>query len=406
MLATPRQVELVSQVIMEQKPWVVLDPVLRATSGGVLAGEATKAAIIKLLIPNFDLITPNIPEAEALTGQTITCFADMRLAAEILIAIGAKRVLIKGGHCAWVASSEIAVTQDMSPYVYDYAASSDGGYWISGERLAVRARGTGCVLSSTIAAQISLGLEVDDALIVARARLTAALRDVLEVGSPDTGVSIYDAPSYLMPSARPLKPGELPLVHRTDEPPLEASPPFASALKGQECLGFYPIVDRASWVRRLVEWGVGTVQLRIKDLRGEALMQEIVEAVAVARSMHVRLFINDHLHEAMAAKAYGVHLGQEDLNALNQESLEAIRSAGLRLGISTHNYFEAARALALRPSYIALGPIFPTTCKSMRFSPQGWRRLREWSSMCLTPVVAIGGLTLAHAPEAYASGAI
>ena len=165
-------------------------------------------------------------------------------------------------------------------------------------------------------------------------------------------------------------------------------------------IGFYPIVDRASWIGRLAPLGVPTIQLRIKELGGAELELEIAAAVRVGGT---RLYINDHWLLAIKHRAYGVHLGQEDLA---DADVAAIHAAGLRLGVSTHSYAELARALRLDPTYVALGPIFPTTLKSMPFAPQGVARIAEWKALAgALPVVAIGGISLAHAPALLAAGA-
>jgi hydroxymethylpyrimidine kinase/phosphomethylpyrimidine kinase/thiamine-phosphate diphosphorylase len=166
-------------------------------------------------------------------------------------------------------------------------------------------------------------------------------------------------------------------------------------------IGVYPIVARAAEMPALVAAGVRMLQLRVKDLSGTALKNEIRAAVALAGSA-TQLFVNDYWREALELGAYGVHLGQEDLDTAD---LEAIAASGLRLGISTHSYAEAARAKSLSPSYIALGPIKPTTCKSMRFGPQGMPRIAEWRRLFAAPLVAIGGLKREDLTEVRALGA-
>ena len=141
---------------------------------------------------------------------------------------------------------------------------------------------------------------------------------------------------------------------------------------GEKPLGLYPVVDRAAWLERLCPLGISTIQLRIKDLEGEALTQEIRQAVAIAQQYDVRLFINDYWEEAIACGAYGVHLGQD---AIGVADFEAIKAAGLRLGMSTHGAVEIAKVYAIRPSYIAFGIIFPTTSKVMPTEPWGVKAL-------------------------------
>ncbi len=138
-------------------------------------------------------------------------------------------------------------------------------------------------------------------------------------------------------------------------------------------LGLYPVVDSVDWVRRLLEAGVKTLQIRIKDLPDADVEPAIIEAIALGRQHDARLFINDYWRLAVKHQAYGIHLGQEDLDTTD---LLAIHQAGLRLGVSTHDDAELKRAISVRPSYIALGHVFPTQTKEMSSAPQGlanWR---------------------------------
>lgn len=166
---------------------------------------------------------------------------------------------------------------------------------------------------------------------------------------------------------------------------------------------FYPIVDTLDWVRRLVGLGVGTLQLRAKDLPDAEALPLVRDALALARTGGARLVVNDYWRAAIEAGAEHLHLGQEDLA---EADLAAIRRAGLTLGISTHDEAELEEALRHAPDYVALGPIFPTTLKAMRFGPQGILRITDWKRRVGTvPLVAIGGITLEQADAIYAAGA-
>ena len=168
-------------------------------------------------------------------------------------------------------------------------------------------------------------------------------------------------------------------------------------------LKFYAVVPTADWVERMVKAGADTVQLRNKDLSGDALYHEIERCVAACQGSDTQLFINDHWEMAVKAGAYGVHLGQEDMDTAD---LAAIEAAGLRLGLSTHSVSELDRALSVNPSYVASGAIFPTTTKQMPTAPQGLDNLRQYVQQAGdTPVVAIGGIDLDNAREVLATGA-
>jgi len=166
---------------------------------------------------------------------------------------------------------------------------------------------------------------------------------------------------------------------------------------------FYPVVDSVAWVARLTKLGVGTIQLRAKDLDDSQSLQIVSDALAVTNGTKTRLVVNDYWRAAIVAGAKHLHLGQEDLV---DADLKAIRDAGLTLGLSTHDDTELETALRAKPDYIALGPIFPTTLKSMRFAPQGIPKITAWKKRVGTiPLVAIGGIKLEQAADIFAAGA-
>ncbi|WP_025034484.1 thiamine phosphate synthase [Bradyrhizobium sp. DOA9] len=166
---------------------------------------------------------------------------------------------------------------------------------------------------------------------------------------------------------------------------------------------FYPVVDSLQWVERLTKLGVGTIQLRAKELNDADALQIVTDALAITKDTEAKLVVNDYWRAAIVAGAKYLHLGQEDLA---EADLEAIREAGLSLGISTHDDDELETALKARPDYVALGPIFFTTLKSMRFEPQGIPKITEWKKRIgPIPLVAIGGIKFEHAAEIFAAGA-
>ena len=166
---------------------------------------------------------------------------------------------------------------------------------------------------------------------------------------------------------------------------------------------FYLIVDSAAWIERLVPLGVKLVQLRIKERVLRDIRTDIRRAKAVCAAHECQLIINDYWQLAIEEGCDFIHLGQEDLAAAD---LAAIREAGLKLGLSTHDEVELATALAARPDYIALGPIYPTILKAMRWAPQGLGRLRDWKSRIGSlPLVAIGGLTVERIASVLENGA-
>ena len=172
-----------------------------------------------------------------------------------------------------------------------------------------------------------------------------------------------------------------------------------------ERLGLYAVLPDAQWVGRMARAGVPTVQLRYKSTDAAAIAREVVAAVETVRHTGALLFINDHWEAAIAAGAYGVHLGQEDLDALAPDALQRLRASGLRLGVSTHGYAEMVRADAVSPSYIAMGAVFPTTLKKMATAPQGVARLGAYARLMRGyPQVAIGGIDVERLPAVLGTG--
>src|SRR3569833_4333841 len=166
---------------------------------------------------------------------------------------------------------------------------------------------------------------------------------------------------------------------------------------------FYPVVHNVAWVARLAQLGVGTIQLRAKDLNESQALQIVTDALEAIKGTNAKLVVNDYWRAAVVAGAEHLHLGQEDLA---EADLAAIRESGLTLGLSAHDDAELEIALAARPDYIALGPIFPTALKSMRFAPQGIPKITEWKKRVGDiPLVAIGGIKLEQAKEIFAAGA-
>jgi thiamine-phosphate diphosphorylase len=214
-------------------------------------------------------------------------------------------------------------------------------------------------------------------------------------------VGFIDIEAHII--ARMSKTHQLPLFTASQAMPDMAFQPLMDS-----DLGLYVIVDSSTWVERVLKAGVRTVQLRIKDSAQSGLRDEIKTSIAVARKYGAQLFINDHWQLAVEEAAYGIHIGQEDMETLGKDALQAIASKGCRLGISTHAYWEVCKALAIKPSYIACGPIHPTAAKAMPWIPQGNDNLAYWCCKLESlgvPVVAIAGMDAQRATEAMQCGA-
>ncbi|WP_019616958.1 thiamine phosphate synthase [Psychromonas ossibalaenae] len=396
LIASIKHVKILAEKLVEFKqtwvtpPFVIYDPVAVASTGDSMVEEGINEVIKSDLLPCVDLLTPNANEVLTLSGHALISGESLKGAAEKLISMGCKSVLIKGGHFPLV--DEIAL---------DYWTDGKREIALSSERLTnVHTHGSGCTLASAIAAATALNYFIEDALVIAKAYLNQGLKASKAIGKGEGAVahigwpsSKADFPEVVLPES---KIGyELDLAGT-----LEAGPGFASC--GTLQLGLYPVLDSVPLIEKVLKMGVKTLQLRIKDKRPEQVEQQIIDAVALGKKYNARLFINDYWQLAIKHQAYGVHLGQEDMDVAD---LPVIADAGLRLGLSTHGYYEMLRAKQLRPSYIALGHIFATQTKDMPSDPQGLRRLAKYAQLLAgTPTVAIGGINLERAPAVWKTG--
>ncbi len=165
---------------------------------------------------------------------------------------------------------------------------------------------------------------------------------------------------------------------------------------------FYPIFDDVSWLERMLPLGVKLAQLRVKNAP-ETIEKQVSHAKKLCQSAGAVLIVNDYWQVAIDQGCDWVHLGQEDLDTAD---VPAIRKAGLKLGISTHDDDELDRALALDPDYVALGPIYPTILKKMKWHQQGVEKLTAWKARIgAIPLVAIGGMSVERAKGAFDAGA-
>lgn len=373
-----------------QKPFVIYDPVAIASTGDEMAEEGINEVIKSKLLPQIDLLTPNANEVLTLSGHALISGESFKPAVEKLISMGCGSVLIKGGHFELV--DKIAL---------DYWTDGQREIALSSPRLTnVHTHGTGCTLASAIAATMALDYFIEDALVLAKAYLNQGLKGSKAMGSGEGSVAHLgwpkdraDFPEVVLPESK--------IGYELDLPGrLEAGPGFepCDTIK----LGLYPVLDSVEWLERVLKLGVKTLQLRIKDKQPEQVEQQIIEAIALGRKYNARLFINDYWQLAIKHKAYGVHLGQEDMEIAD---LPMIADAGLRLGLSTHGYYEILRAQQLKPSYIALGHIFPTKTKEMPSDPQGIKRLGKYAQLLSgIPTVAIGGINLKRAAAVWKTG--
>ncbi|RBO82695.1 thiamine phosphate synthase [Marinomonas aquiplantarum] len=370
--------------IKQQRPEIsiVFDPVMAASSeaGNRLQQSEAATELLTLMLPYVDYLTPNLLEFEALT-QISAHQPVNQIAFQITEKYGVNQVswLLKGGH------HEAATATD-----WWFKGESVCGF--STDKLSVHnTRGTGCTLSTALACFLGYDYFADDAITMAKAYITGALKTGVQIGQ---GAGPLGRPGW------PEKIENLPNIV-TAESNLGQSLAFAEM--NVDSMGLYPVVDSIYWLERVLKQGVRIAQLRIKDADSAQLDEQIQQAILLGKTYQAQVFINDYWEKAIEYGAYGVHLGQEDLLVAD---LARIQQAGLRLGVSTHGYFEIARALAFKPSYIALGHIYPTQTKQMPSQPQGLKRLQHYVNLLKGhyPTVAIGGINCERFAAVTATG--
>jgi hydroxymethylpyrimidine kinase / phosphomethylpyrimidine kinase / thiamine-phosphate diphosphorylase len=348
----------ISHILEQHDVPVVLDPVLASTSGGIVVDSDVQQFIVQDLLEKVTLLTPNLPELATLTQTEV-----LETATNKLLSVGLKACLVKGGHADSAWASEYFKDAENAFYVYHAKSDKD-------------VRGTGCVLASSIASHLAYGQDIRDSIVLAKSYLNQGIRQAKQLGC-------YSVFNHTMDT---LQLGDLPKLCY-DKNLIGKQFNFPSC---PQRLGIYPVVDNSDWIKKLIDENIKTIQLRIKEVTDDVKRQEIQKAVEYSDDS-IAFFVNDYWQMAIEENAYGVHLGQEDLHDAN---LIEVEQAGLRLGISTHSYWELARALAINPSYIALGPVFETTSKQMPFAPQGIERVKLWTKLLADsyPLVAIGGI--------------
>ena len=357
---------------------LVVDPVLGASTGKTFVDDALLEAYRRELLPRAALVTPNRHEA----ARLLTCgdFPNIAAQAKALLALGCAAVVVTGGDVG---------DQGYEEPVRDYLHSAQYQGWMELPRVATRHNhGTGCVFAAAAAAAMALDYVPAEAAIIAKMLTVDALKNGYEAGLGPGPV-------------RPM-PGFAMQANGLPNLPCDASP-GAFARLDDERIGLYAVVDSADWVQRVLAAGVRTVQLRIKSADKMLLRNEVRRCVEMTRAAGAQFFVNDDWQLAIETGAYGVHLGQEDVDSAD---LQAISQAGLRLGLSTHSLWEVCRAQALRPSYMACGPIYPTQLKRMPWAAQGELNLAFWcQALQGLPVVAIGGMDAPRARGAIQCGA-
>lgn len=395
----------------------VYDPVGQASVGGEF--NSLSLAELTPLLKQIDIITPNLAEAKRLAKNT---GSSTDLAEKIFRNFAINAIIVKGGH-----SNDSHTCIDLCYYQLNTIKQDNQDktlqsvrYLLSSPRLASHySHGGGCTFASALSAFLAEGYLVRDAFTLTKAFINQGLAATVAL-SKQGKHQYYGA---FEQGSWPTASNYFPQVSDELTHQYQDLPSFKSLALDGEKLGLYPVIDSLYWLERLLPLGLNIIQLRIKNLPQDELEQVIITAVALAKKYKTRLFINDYWQLAIKHGAYGVHIGQEDLA---DADLAQIQQAGLRLGISTHGCYEFLLAQQLQPSYLAIGAIFPTKTKDMTGQIQGIENLEQLLNLRQAvpmvekfssdveptqqrendyiPIVAIGGINLARAPQVLATG--
>lgn len=358
LLTSPESILCIQENLKDFPGELIYDPVMKSSTGYPFV-NLEMLALIKQFVKKVSLLTPNIAEAEVLTGIKITCLNTMQRAASLLCENGVKAVILKGGHLAGEFAQDIYTDGKITR-------------WLTLPKKEIaHSHGTGCCFSAALAACLAQGYEILDAFVLSKMKVYENLFEKIQI------------PWFTLCPFEAQKQYQFPRCERP--------------------LGFYPIFDNSLDVRSAIDNGVKSLQLRLKtrNLSFVECDREISEAIEQAKDNSLQFFINDNWQDAIKHRAYGIHLGQADLETAD---MNAIEKAGLRLGISTHSYAELARAMAFNPSYIAFGSIYLTTSKAVPFPPQGLERLKQWRKLTPCQLIAIGGIDLSNVDDVLACG--
>lgn len=425
----------------------VYDPVGSASVSGTFIDYPLTA--LSPLLQEIDVITPNLGEAQQLSQlaevdsaqANDSAISPTEIMAASILSLGVKSVIIKGGHVAPKSEHKASNKADNNK-VTDYClnhldtdlasaiktpemAATAVSYQLSSERIDCRySHGGGCSFASAIASYLAHGYLLRDAFTLAKAFMQKGF--IANIGRNDS-YGAFEQVSNAKETSSPRTEDQstenqqknvighhFPQVEDKVNQSYQALGGFEtlglpnktnSEIKrdASQSLGLYPVVDSLEWLERLLPLKLNIIQLRIKGICDiKALDKIIAKAVALYKNSATRLFINDYWQLAIKHGAYGVHIGQEDLQ---DADLSAIQQAGLRLGVSTHGCYEFLLAQQLKPSYLAIGAIFPTNTKDMTGQIQGLDNLQSILSLSTDiPIVAIGGINHERAAKVWQTG--
>ncbi|WP_396271269.1 bifunctional hydroxymethylpyrimidine kinase/phosphomethylpyrimidine kinase [Ideonella sp.] len=405
LLASTAAISLVARWVSklrERKPRLplVVDPVLGATAGGAaFSDEAILEAYRGQLLPLATLVTPNQAEARRLLERSAAHGGGASQApqwAADLRGLGAASAVITGG-------------DDQNPdWALDWLDTPPHAQgWLSLPRIPTpHHHGSGCTFATAAAAALALGHVAADAVVLAKMLTAQALSHASAAGQgagpvrASPGQPLGPIPLLGLGQALPWQVSHSQGAHRPLFMPFETPHD-----------GLYGILADSQQLLAARRAGLSCLQLRYKS--GPKLLDHIAASVSASAQPGTQLFINDHWQQVLALKGlhaarpgkWGLHLGQEDLLALDEAARAHLLSARhhLMLGVSSHSVWELARAAGCGASLIACGPVQATTTKDMPWRPQGEHNLRWWVAHSPAPVVAIGGILEAADVQRFAA---
>jgi hydroxymethylpyrimidine kinase/phosphomethylpyrimidine kinase/thiamine-phosphate diphosphorylase len=387
----------------------IYDPVGQASVGGNF--NTLSISELTPLLQQVDIVTPNLTEAKWLVSDNTPTSTTINLLAEnIYQKFGINSIIIKGGHlddneqCFDFCYHQLnQIKQDNQEKHHQIIC-----YQLSSPRINTNySHGGGCSFASALASFLALGYLVRDAFTLTKSFINQGLLATKMVSAQQNHqyYGSFEQLSWSLSSIDSMN--MLPKVVNELNQQYQNLQAFSSLNLNGEKLGLYPVIDSIYWLKRILPLGLKIIQLRVKNLPKDELEQVVIDAIKLAKKYETRLFINDYWQLAIKHGAYGVHIGQEDLG---KADLYKIQQSGLRLGISTHGCYEFLLAQQLRPSYLAIGAIFPTKTKDMTGQIQGIENLHQLLTLRShqldeqIPVVAIGGINLERAPKVLATG--
>ncbi|GIU48553.1 thiamine phosphate synthase [Shewanella algidipiscicola] len=364
---------------------LIVDPVMVASCGEPLASNLDYSVLSGLVT----LLTPNADELAFMNSDAARDGAGIVAATTALAKHLDCNVLAKGGDKGLLWHPHVATDLFICLQAAGVCPLHQGQAFMLSSRRSTNPNhhGSGCTLSTAIAAMLAQGFVMHDAILLAKAYVSQGIAQAEQIGQGAGPLARTGWPKDMAYFA------EIKRIESDDDlSKVEVSPFVFPRLRLP--LGVYPVVDCLTQLARLLHCGATTVQLRLKVESGidaQRLETEICAAIALGRRYQAQVFINDHWQLALKHGAYGVHLGQEDLH---DADLALIAAHGLALGVSSHGYFELKLAAQLKPSYVALGHIFATTTKQMPSLPQGLVNLTRYAALLAEdlPTVAIGGI--------------